>query len=195
MLESTSLPLRTWRVLILTAFGERGGGVGAEAVAGELLLDDGFVERVGEARRGGEVAGGAPGVVGGGFAGVTVFRQPEVAVDLLLRGLIDELPAVGVSGGREDIDGEVGVLVGEELGAHVCCERALLEATTKCFPEPEYLPASTEMPMTTAKITGMRMVVILKALPRTCSRYSRLAMSRISRIDFFSHGLDEDFFE
>src|SRR5215475_5170843 len=72
---------------------------------------------------------------------------------------------------------------------------ALLEATTKCFPEPEYLPASTEMAITTAKITGMRMVVILKALPRTCSRYSRLAMRRMSRIDCFSYSLDEDFFE
>ena len=36
---------------------------------------------------------------------------------------------------------------------------------------------------------------ILKARPRICSRYSRLATRRILRIGLASHGLDEDLFE
>src|ERR1700733_4060296 len=49
--------------------------------------------------------------------------------------------------------------------------------------------------MTAAKITGTPKVVILKARPRTCSRYSRLATSQILRIDFASDRLDKDLFE
>ena len=39
------------------------------------------------------------------------------------------------------------------------------------------------------------MVENLKARPRICSRYSRLAISRMLRIGLASHGLDEDLFE
>src|ERR1700722_20808734 len=49
--------------------------------------------------------------------------------------------------------------------------------------------------MTAAKITGTPKVVILKARPRTCSRYSRFATSQILRIDFASDRLDKDFLE
>src|ERR1700733_8171821 len=46
-----------------------------------------------------------------------------------------------------------------------------------------------------ANTPGSPMVVIRKARPRTCSRYSRFAMSRILRIGFASHCPDEDFFQ
>ncbi len=39
------------------------------------------------------------------------------------------------------------------------------------------------------------MVDILKARPRICSRYSRLAIRKTLRIGFSSHGLDEDLFK
>ena len=51
------------------------------------------------------------------------------------------------------------------------------------------------MPTITTNSSGTRMVESRKARPRTCSRYSRLAMRRILRIGLASHGLDEDLFE
>src|SRR5271170_7264480 len=45
------------------------------------------------------------------------------------------------------------------------------------------------------KIAGMSTVVILKALPRTCSRYSRFAISQMLCISAASHGLNEYLFE
>src|SRR5271156_3623068 len=45
------------------------------------------------------------------------------------------------------------------------------------------------------KIAGMRTVVILKALPRTCSRYSRFAISQMLCIGVASNRLNEYLFE
>src|SRR5664279_3147717 len=45
------------------------------------------------------------------------------------------------------------------------------------------------------KMAGTPNVVILNARPRTCSRYSRLAISNMLRIGSAPHGLDEDLFE
>src|SRR5271165_2307335 len=45
------------------------------------------------------------------------------------------------------------------------------------------------------KIAGIRTVVILKALPRTCSRYSRFAISQMLCIGASSNRLNEDLFE
>src|ERR1035441_3431570 len=42
---------------------------------------------------------------------------------------------------------------------------------------------------------GKSTVENLKARPRICSRYSRLAIRRTLRIGLASHGLDEDFLE
>ena len=43
--------------------------------------------------------------------------------------------------------------------------------------------------------TGMRMVVMRKALVRTRSRYSRFAMSQTLCIDFASYGFDKYLFK
>src|SRR5258708_25445195 len=51
------------------------------------------------------------------------------------------------------------------------------------------------MKMTRAKSAGTRIVEILNARPRICSRYSRLATSNRLRIGLASHGLNEYLFE
>src|SRR5271170_3512784 len=68
-------------------------------------------------------------------------------------------------------------------------------AMTMCLPTPEFFPASAITPKMPMNTSGMRMVVTLNALPLTCSRYSRFAISKMSRIDFFSHRADENLFE
>src|SRR5579863_6589807 len=47
------------------------------------------------------------------------------------------------------------------------------------------------MPTITASRAGRPIVVILKARPRTCSRYSRFAIKSMLRIGLAPHGLDE----
>src|SRR5277367_6183891 len=51
------------------------------------------------------------------------------------------------------------------------------------------------MPKIPMKMAGIRIVVILNALPRTCSRYSRFAISQILCIGLASHGLNEYLFQ
>lgn len=64
-----------------------------------------------------------------------------------------------------------------------------------CFAPLALFPARIITKIKTANNAGTRMVVMRKARPRICSRYSRFATSRRLRIGFASHGLDEDFFE